>query len=517
MSALLISSFFGACSDDNGDDRYSINKYNLELTTSSEDIKLNESAAEATALTLDWTPAADLGTDFLVSYQLEINLVGGSASDTPIKKYVDDIKTISYSNKELQDMLINNWHQLTSTSASLQFTITATYEGPRVVIPETSSVKVKIKTYGATQFKADKLYLAGTAVGDKEIEIQPSANNPKIFVYTGALSAGTLNFPVVYDAENKENSICPTVAKQDISSQPMEATISKKESAGVWVIKNAKDYRISVNMEAQTVSIIPTDEILEIDKLFIGGTAVGSDTEISRTLENNNIFAFRAELSAGTLYLPIEFGGQKTLAIVPAKAGVQTIEDGKTVGFSQVDATSGIIANYWEIKTAGIYRIVVDADNKTVTIYSPATDLQSKEVSWNNTVIGVNPFVSKVEKLWMYGGFSEWKYDDAYTLNQSLANPYIFVYKGDVLPRKQANGAMKFCVSNIASNVYAYGSTLEGGTSSSEKYQTVTSNAPLTIAEGQKANRYAYFCIPENTNYVVVNIKDLTVVFDQKK
>jgi len=532
---LCVSCLFMACNDDI-DNTYSRNHYNLDLTSSSKDVVLNESTPDETALTVEWTPATNMGSEYIITYLYQVDLVGEkpTGAGDAIKQYEDDeIFKRSYTHKELQELLVDNWLQLTSTSASVKFTVTATFEGPRLVTPEVSTVTVKLKTYGPKQFLADKLFMSGTAVGENDIELTKSATNPMLYVYNGELSAGTINFPIVYGDEVKENAISPLTAQQDITDEPMETKVESKDAAGVWNIKQADKYRVSVNLANKTVTIVPAGDIIDVEKIFLAGTALDEEIELAQTLEDADIFAFKGELKAGSLYLPILFEGEKALSIVPNASGNQNIDDGNTVGFAQNDTDVAEGSNHWNITTAGTYRIVVNIDTKTIAIYSSAKDLQNKKVSWNNTVIGQNPFISEVDALWMYGAFNAFAGDgngftgfhDKYKLVQSLANPYVFVYKGDVLPRetrpddydKQSyTGAIRFAVSNIHNNVYAYGSTADAQRNVKNGYLSVTSGTPQTLKEGQGDNRYAFFLLPENTNYVMVDIQNLVVIFDNR-
>ncbi|MDE6402552.1 MAG: DUF5116 domain-containing protein, partial [Muribaculaceae bacterium] len=62
----------------------------------------------------------------------------------------------------------------------------------------------------------------------------------------------------------------------------------------------------------------------------------------------------------------------------------------------------------------------------------------------------------------------------------------------------------------------AYGSTAEAKRNSKVGYVKPALGETSTLVAGQGDNRYAYFCIPENCNYVVVDIEKLTVIFDNK-
>ena len=174
----------------------------------------------------------------------------------------------------------------------------------------------------------------------------------------------------------------------------------------------------------------------------------------------------------------------------------------------------------------------MDTDAKTIKIYSPATDPKNKEVTFNNTVDKINPFTQEVTELWMWGGFNAMDKDSdlkagfqrKYTLKQSLANPYVFVYFGEALPRKTGNynsknsvtgatsGAawLTFLVTSLENNVYAFGSTADA------KRNDHTGTVEPALGEtvdgigSQGDHRYSYFVIPEGANCVIVDISEVS-------
>ena len=75
---------------------------------------------------------------------------------------------------------------------------------------------------------------------------------------------------------------------------------------------------------------------------------------------------------------------------------------------------------------------------------------------------------------------------------------------------------MKFCTDNQNNNVYAFGSTASAKRNDHNGYIEASLGKTETLVEGQSDNRYAYFIIPDECNYVEVNIDKLTVVFDKK-
>lgn len=71
-------------------------------------------------------------------------------------------------------------------------------------------------------------------------------------------------------------------------------------------------------------------------------------------------------------------------------------------------------------------------------------------------------------------------------------------------------------MSNIENNVYAFGSTADAKRNVKRGYLPVNIGETLTLVAGQSDNRYAYFCVPEGCNFVVVDIEKLTATFDKK-
>lgn len=522
MSLLSMS-----CNDDI-DNSYSRNQSVIELQPSGDYIKLDENNPDATALSLDWTTAHNYGNDYITTYKYEMRVSGSTADE--IMEYEDDGHfSRSYTNKQLQDLLVEHFGQLTSTIREVQFTVTASFEGPRLMIPDIATAKVKVKTYGPKQFSADELFMGGTAVGDEDVKLEGN-DDGTIYTYTGRLNAGKINFPVHFGDE--ENAIGPSEADAALTLSDMPAIITDRAEANSWIIPEADTYRVTINMINQTVKIVAAGAVVEADQIFLAGSAVGSEQiELGQTLENENLYAWRGELSAGNLYIPLTFEGEQAMSAVPMQAGSHDINDGQSSSFALVATNTAETSRYWTIPTAGTYRIVLNKEEKTITIYSAEKDLKSKSVSWNNTTLGINPYTTVIEKLYMYGTFNAYEHDpgvftgyqDKYCLLQSTADPCVFVYKGDELPRKSGNDGMNviqatvnFKVDNMNNNVYAFGSTADAVRGKYNGYTTAVLGKEDKIVAGQGNNRYAFFIIPEGCNFVVVNIEKNTVLFDKR-
>ncbi len=528
---MLTAGMLAACGDEDIDNAYSRNQSVIQLTTSSDFVVLDESKPDDVALTIEWNEAHPYGNEYITTYQYQMDAVGSKSAS--VKEYEDEgMYRREYTNRELHELLTGHFGCLTSSVNTLNFTVTASFEGPRVVIPDIATATVKVKTYGEKQYLADKLWIGGSAVGETPIELKPTSETSKTYSWNGALNAGKINFPVLYGDEN--NAFSPENADEPIASAEMPAIMVDADKANYWVIPEAGNYRVQVNLEARTARIVPAGSIIELDKLYMAGSAVGSEeVEIEQTMENEMLYAWRGELKAGKLYMPLLFEDKKAISFVPKDKANHDIHDGQAHEFEQVSTESGTGSAYWEIPADGTYRIVVNLEEHAVTIYSSATDMKNTVVSYNNTVDGINPYKQEVTELWMWGGFNASAHDDGlkagfqkkYCLKQSLANPNVFVYHGDPLPRSSstdswsnatATGALNFLVSNIENNVYAFGSTADAERNKKRGYLTVNNGETLKLVAGQSHNRYAYFCVPENCTFVVVDIEKLTVYFGNK-
>ena len=264
-------------------------------------------------------------------------------------------------------------------------------------------------------------------------------------------------------------------------------------------------------------------DVLQVDKIYLAGTAIeGENVEVTQTLENEKIYAYYDNLKAGTLYLPIELGGERNKAIIPNVGGNHDINDGQKQNFSQTNI-SNVENNYWTIPSEGKYRIVVNIETKEITIYSEEKDMPLREYTWNNTVVDNENFTAPVEYLWMFGNFRGDAYgskpDQDFKMTPSKASPYIFTFSDtDKFDNSSEDndGWVRFLVSDIQNNVYAFGKAGEAGTWKNPTYTTVEANVTYQLAGGQDANRGCNFYIPKDTELIIVDITDdnnPTVIF----
>ena len=538
MAAVALCLIAASCNEDI-DDYVSQNNSEVQFSGLEEYIKLDEDNPDKVALSVNWSAAHNYGNDYITTYKYQFAVDGSSAKE--IVEYEDDGNfSRLYTNAELQKILVEHFGQKTSSVCKVLLTVTAEFEGPTLKVPDVTATSIKVKTYGPKQFLADEIKVGGTAVADGSLTMKQQASDEMIYTATVKLVPGKINFPLTYADE--QNAIGPLTADAPITKSEMEAIVTDEAKANSWVIEEEDNYRLTVNLRNHTVKIVAAGAIVEADQIFMAGSAVGADQiEITRTLENENLYAWRGELKKGALYFPLTFNDAQEMSIVPQNADEHGITDGQMMSFG-LTQTNLTAKRYWDIPADGTYRIVMDTEEKTIIIYSAATDMKNKVVSYNNTTIGKNPYEQEVVKLWMWGSFNSFAHDtgtaenvdgeakniadgfqEKYALKQSLANPNVFVYKGAILPRETAaiggdnpKGAVKFCVSNHNNNVYAYGSTADAKRNDHNGFVTITDSTPQGLVAGQGDNRYAFFLLPENCNFIVVDIDKLTVTFGTK-
>ena len=127
----LASCFMVACNDDDDTTDLLDNRTSLVLTPSDYEIELKEDTPDEVALTLNWTEADPIGSDYYISYLYKMDLENNSfGTNTMIREYIDDDFSKSYTHKELQSLLVSKWKQHPGDLVKLQARIIGSIEGP---------------------------------------------------------------------------------------------------------------------------------------------------------------------------------------------------------------------------------------------------------------------------------------------------------------------------------------------------------------------------------------------------
>lgn len=272
--------------------------------------------------------------------------------------------------------------------------------------------------------------------------------------------------------------------------------------------------------EVRTVEVNVTPihvDIFAADKMSIDGSSVvGGETEIEKTVENENLYAWYGDLQIGELQVPVEFDGLNYY-LVPAD-GASDIHDGELIDVKMQETPVS-----WNIPAAGKYRLVIDMQNKQVRFYSEATDLQPKSVTFRPNGAETNPETTiVVTDLWAYGGGTGWGARKL-NLKQSMADPQILIYDAAEHDGTKLSGSMKFCVaqnftveevSYNQNNAYCFTNPLtpEGG----RQNLSLTLNKVGELhggADGETRN--SYYQIPD-ADLLILDLRNMTILARNK-
>lgn len=181
--------------------------------------------------------------------------------------------------------------------------------------------------------------------------------------------------------------------------------------------------------------------VFDADVVYVSGSAktgLAKET-VARTLENEYRYAKVVTLQQGELTIPTEYDGvvQYIAPEVPAD-----FVDGEPVPARMLpenpDETAPEEAG-WTIPGSGDYRVVVDMEKKTVTIYSPDNEFNKPfTVEWwpnnNHNLTMITTTLTKGSVMYMRGACCGWaKEGKEMAITQSEADPQIFVYYGEAL------------------------------------------------------------------------------------
>lgn len=239
-------------------------------------------------------------------------------------------------------------------------------------------------------------------------------------------------------------------------------------------------------------------KVIQAAGLKMAGTAVPAGATLSQTIENQYCYAYYGSLRAGSINFPINTDGAQVIS--PVASGENAIDDGNSM---DVRVKAAAEAGIWNVPADGTYRVVVDLEKKTTTIYSTAKDIQPIKVLATTTATELTPITS----MWVYGEGTAWAWADANKMIQSLADPNIWTFNA-----KAISGRTKFTV-GAAGASYAYSGTPNDATAVLDVAATL--GTPLTVYGGTAANlRNSYIKVPAGTNLIILNLNTLSVLLN---
>jgi hypothetical protein len=245
--------------------------------------------------------------------------------------------------------------------------------------------------------------------------------------------------------------------------------------------------------------------VFDADKVFLDGTAVPgiSKIEMPKTLENLNQYAFVLNLEPGELQIPVEFNG--TTNYIAAADASTTLKDGTPVAIKMRET-----AFAWKIETAGQYRVVVNMQKATATIYSAAQDLTKKSVVWTNAGVVTT---TEVADLWLHGAINGFGAPVKMNCVPSLADPQVLVYTGG------RTGKTKFILfgGTITNKDLAYAFSAPLTATGTLQELTLTLGKVAELSGGStSAQRNSYYTIPAGTNVLIFDLRNMTILAEKR-
>ena len=302
---------------------------------------------------------------------------------------------------------------------------------------------------GNIPIKTSTLYIVGDATPavwdiNKPFLLDMSDEDPLVFIYDGILAKGEMK---AYLAPGNFDGPCihPMTAGSPISKADIENEPFQLYSGGddlKWSVKDAGHYRLVFDLRNWTMSSAylgeadkPAKEPIKVDRLFVVGDATPNgwniDTPTACEKKSDYIFEYEGKLTAGEFKAVAETGSWDAKFIRPAVEGVKLTK----VGFTE----PGIVYttspdNKWTVTDAGIYHIVFDLENCTVTATFTADSQEPGEEPGD---------VIETETLYLIGDATPggWSMDNLTAMTQSDDDKYLFVWEGTLV-----SGDMKACI-----------------------------------------------------------------------
>lgn len=295
------------------------NDETMTLESSAASIKLDVNALDEEALTFTWTPAREMSDEYVLSYVTMLDLKTNDFNSSSVVRTLEDdgVFEKSYTNIELQNMIVDKWGRSISEVTTLSFKIIAKWEGgSKYVMPEVRTVDVDVQPYRPITFDADKVFLDGEAVKG----IRPSSNytmtrTPESeFIYAGEflMKAGRMTIPIQYDGltryivpDAKQNVDVPDNDPVDgvpTGTEEYAATVmdipegSVETDLPAWNLPSDGFWRVIIDMENKTVKFFSPKNRLE-------------PASVTFWYQNGKDWELKRQLNAGTYYLRTTIGG----------------------------------------------------------------------------------------------------------------------------------------------------------------------------------------------------------------
>lgn len=380
------------------------------LSADKETVTLTADAADQTALTLEWTAAKAGETDAEATYALYINLSSKDIFTTPYTKDLGSGLSASFTNAELNAILVDELGAEAGKATDIQVMVYATPADEELEAVQSNKVALNVTSYVEPVVFPEALVAAGSAIGSNDRSKGVTISKTGEGVYKAEnVKIWTSNDAALKFYPDDETSEWCVVAKtsEDYKDMTVEVEYVKAPEGGDIYVSRITDftfgaYTVEVNLTAGTLTLTRTADVnvsdLELpEELYMRGDAL-ADIKWDWAVSKENALKKTADKVYEAKGIRLDFGGDGTMGF-NVFTGYEA--DNPMLGMAATSTNGNIVialAATGEDRfrpgtigyEGGIYDIKMDFNNSTMTLtagndpYEGAMGLQGGAVgSWD--------------------------------------------------------------------------------------------------------------------------------------
>jgi starch-binding outer membrane protein SusE/F len=375
-----------------------VNAGKIALSASKTTIELNQKNIKNSAVDFTWTTGVNHGTGASISYLLQIDKKGNRFSTSINKDMGKGIYINSQNIGTLNDSLLRRWGATPGSAIELEARVIATVYSSPLVKDTSAVITISVKPY---QPVSKTLYIIGDASpkgwnADNALVLTPQSD-PTIFVYQGALTAGSFKFITT------KGQLLPSYNKGADNAKIVYRTTNVQADTQ-FSITSAGVYKVVVNLLDLSISFGKIDMPAYNDIYMVGSAApngwdIANATKMTQSSSNPFIFTYRGVLNAGEFKFPVNRNTDW------AQDMFMKLDD--THMYLHQGGSAG--DDKWSIAKKGYYTITLNLSDNSISIYR--------------------------EKLYMVGSATSigWSIGSALQLTEDATNGCIFTYSGPMV------------------------------------------------------------------------------------
>ena len=255
---------------DNGDGSGATELAMTLVSSPAASIVLDRENPDGEVVGFSWTaPVKDLSSGYAVSYETLLDVQGNDYGAETAIRTEESAGTMSrsYTSAELQNWADEKWGVPEGESFTLQFKVVARWKGgSQTVVPEEKYLNIGVTPMSAPEppvepFTADRILLAGGAVGDESVEVKRTVENENLYAALLELKAGELQIPVEITGETALKYLKPAGGGALQDGVAESVTVGTDPAA--WMIPVDGRYRVVVNRQTDQVTIYSPENDLK--------------------------------------------------------------------------------------------------------------------------------------------------------------------------------------------------------------------------------------------------------------